>query len=75
MKVTVKVGEVALVVSGLPLTRREIRRLLMDCAGIAAAMSESPAVESPANPVGFSAHVERAGPLEAESFFTDDEPE
>lgn len=72
MKVTVKVGEVALVVSGLPLTRREIRRLLMDCAGIAAAMAPE---DTPANPVGFSAHVERAGEPVEESIFTDDELE
>jgi hypothetical protein len=70
MKVTVKVGEVAVVITGLDLTRRQVRALLMDCAGIAAAMA--PEAEA-ANPVGFAAHVERSSPLEPESIFTDDE--
>ena len=70
MKVTVKVGEVALVVSGLDLTRREIRRLLMDCAGIAAGLSVE---EAAANPIGFSVITERGTDPPEEHLFTDDE--
>ena len=70
MKVTVRVGDVHLTVTDLQLTRAQVRRLLMDCAGIAAAMQ--PEAEA-ANPVGFSSHVERAPEPKSESYFTDDE--
>jgi hypothetical protein len=56
MKVTIKVGEVHLIAEDLELTRKEVRRLLMDCAGIAASLTEEP--ES-APLIGFTAHVER----------------
>jgi hypothetical protein len=56
MKVTIKVGEVHLITEDLELTRKEVRRLLMDCAGIAASLT--PEAEASA-PVGFTAHMER----------------
>jgi len=56
MKVTVKVGEVAVTVEGLDLDRRQVTRLLMDCAGVAATLAEEP--ES-APLIGFTAHIER----------------
>lgn len=56
MKVTIKVGEVHLITEDLELTRKEVRRLLMDCAGIAASLTEEP--ES-APLIGFTAHLER----------------
>lgn len=71
MKVRITVGQTQVVVSGLDLSRKEIRRLLMDVASIAAATAED-APEAP-NPVGFSAHVERAGNMSPEAYFTDDE--
>jgi hypothetical protein len=56
MKVTIKVGEVCLTLDGLDLDRKEVRRLLMDCAGIAASLT--PEAEASA-PLGFTAHMER----------------
>ena len=56
MKVTIKVGEVCLTLDGLDLDRKEVRRLLMDCAGIAASLT--PEAEA-STPVGFTAHLER----------------
>jgi hypothetical protein len=56
MKVTIKVGEVCLTFDGLDLDRKEVRRLLMDCAGIAASLT--PEAEASA-PLGFTAHMER----------------
>ncbi len=56
MKVTIKVGEVCLTLDGLDLDRKEVRRLLMDCAGIAATLA--PETEASA-PLGFTAHMER----------------
>jgi hypothetical protein len=56
MKVTIKVGEVCLTLDGLDLDRKEVRRLLMDCAGIAASLT--PEAETSA-PLGFTAHMER----------------
>lgn len=56
MKVTVKVGDVSITVDGLDLDRRQVRRLLMDCAGIAATLSPEPETSTP---VGFTAYMER----------------
>jgi len=69
MKVTIKVGEVCMTLDGLDLNRKEVRRLLMDCAGIAASLTPE-AEASP--PVGFTAHMERlAEEIPAEDY--DDE--
>lgn len=72
MKVTLKVGEVSLTVDGLDLDRKEIRRLLMDCAGIAAAMAEEP--ES-GPPMGFTVLTELSKPDEPDlsEYFEDEE--
>lgn len=56
MKVSLKVGQVSAEVEGVDLTRRQIRALLFDLAGIAATME--PEAEQAA-PVGFTAHLER----------------
>lgn len=56
MKVTVKVNEVSVTLDGLDLDRSQVRRLLMDCAGIAATLA--PEAETSA-PIGFTAHMER----------------
>ncbi len=73
MKVTITVGSVQLSTKGIDLDRKEIRRLLMDVASVAAAMADDPVTPEPANPVGFSAHVERSSPLDPEALYTDDE--
>lgn len=56
MKVVIKVGDVSVTVDGLDLSKRSIRSLLMDCAGIAASLE--PEAEQAA-PMGFTAHLER----------------
>lgn len=56
MKVSLRVGQVSAEVEGVDLTRRQIRALLFDLAGIAATME--PEAEQAA-PVGFTAHLER----------------
>ena len=70
MKVTITVGAVTLKTSGLALTRREVRRLLMDCAGVAAALTPE---EPERQPLGFSAHVEREPTEMASTFYEDEE--
>lgn len=72
MKVVAKVGQVMLVVEGIDLSRKAIKSLLMDVAGIAASLAED---EPERPPIGFSAQVERADDPPVESFFTDDDPE
>lgn len=56
MKVSLRVGQVSAEVEGVDLTRRQIRALLFDLAGIASTME--PEAEQAA-PVGFTAHLER----------------
>lgn len=56
MKVSLRVGQVSAEVEGVDLTRRQIRALLFDLAGIAATLE--PEVEQAA-PMGFTAHLER----------------
>lgn len=56
MKVTVKVGDVSITTEGLDLDRKQVRRLLMDCAGIAASLQPEAETHTP---LGFTAHLER----------------
>jgi hypothetical protein len=70
MKVIARCGPVSLTVDGLDLSRKEIRKLLMDVAGIAASLGEE---EPERAPIGFGVVTERASEPEPESFFTDDE--
>ena len=61
MKVHIAIGDVVLNVTGLDLDARQIRKMLMDTASIAAAMNEqAPTPEpEPPMPMGFTAHIER----------------
>ena len=61
MKVHIAIGDVVLNVSGLDLDPRQIRKMLMDAASIAAAFNEqNPAPEpEPPMPMGFTANIER----------------
>lgn len=61
MKVHIAIGDVVLNVTGLDLDARQIRKMLMDTASIAAAMNEqAPTPEpEPPLPMGFTAHIER----------------
>ena len=75
MKVTVTVGPVTVRVDGLDLTERQVRRLLDSAAQIAVSLVDN-SPESPPEeraPVGFAAHLERAGEPKPEAYFTDDE--
>ena len=56
MKVRLRVGNVSADLDGMELTRRQVRALLFDLAGIAATLE--PEAEQAA-PVGFTAHLER----------------
>ena len=70
MKVTIVVGGTQIRVVGLDLTPRQVRRLLMDVAGIHATITPDEPEEK--QPIGFAAHVERAPDPAPESYFTDD---
>jgi len=70
MKFIAKCGPVSLTVIGVDLSKRDIRRMLMDVAGIAASLAEE---EPEKQPMGFSVLTERAPDLQPEAFFTDDD--
>lgn len=74
MKVTITVGPVRVRIVGLDVSERQVRRLLAQAGQIAESLVDtSPEAEASANPVGFTAHLERAGEIEPEYQFTDDE--
>jgi hypothetical protein len=54
VRVRIEVGSVKVSITGLDLTRREVRRLLMDAAGIAATLGPE---EQESPPFGFAAPV------------------
>lgn len=64
MKVTVQVANVLVQASGMDLTPRQIKALLLSCASIAIGMQgesvELEQEEPDRAPIGFSAHIERA---------------
>lgn len=70
MKITIKVGEVSIITDGLDLDRKQVRGLLMDCAGIAATLQ--PEAET-STPLGFTAHLERLPDELAADTYEDEE--
>lgn len=70
MKIVAKVGDVSLVVDGLDMTYRQIRKALLDVAGIAASLQ---AEEPERQALGFAVTTERADPPEPEAWFSDDD--
>jgi len=73
MKVRVTVGDVSVTVTGAALTVRQIRALLMDCAGISATLQTDPEPEPERIPLGFGVVTELAKPDEPDlSEFFDD---
>lgn len=61
MKVTIQVGSVTVQASGLDITPRQIKSLLISCASIALSLTGEPEPEpEERTPIGFSAHLERA---------------
>lgn len=64
MKVKVAVGDVSVVIHGSTLTVRQIRAILMDCAGVAATLTPEAEPEPDRAPLGFSVVTEIAKPDE-----------
>lgn len=64
MKVKVAVGDVSVVVEGSSLSVRQIRAILMDCAGIAATLTPDVEADPDRAPLGFSVVTEIAKPEE-----------
>lgn len=60
MLVKITVGEVELRVEGVDWTRRQVTSLLTQVASIAVALVPDSEPEQPAQPMGFTAHIERA---------------
>ena len=59
-RVKIVAGSIELTVDGIDYTRRQVTTLLNQVAAIAAAMNAEQDEEAPTNPIGFSAHLERA---------------
>lgn len=65
MKIRITVGGVELRCDGLEMTKRELTHLLQSVASVALAVAPEPDPEpDPKTPIGFSAHIERAEPVE-----------
>ena len=64
MKVKVTVGDVSVVIHGSTLSVRQIRAILMDCAGVAATLQTDSEPEVERAPLGFSVVTELAKPDE-----------
>jgi hypothetical protein len=65
MKIRITVGGVELRCDGLEMTKRELTNLLQSVASVALAVAPDPEPEpDPKTPIGFSAHIERAEPVE-----------
>lgn len=75
MKLHLQVGDLEIKVTDCDYTKREIRDLLKTMSSIYLAIVEAsgPTPEREANPIGFSAHLERATEMPGEDYFTDDE--
>jgi hypothetical protein len=75
MKLHLQVGDLVLTVSDCDYTKREVRELLKSMSSIYLAIVEAsaPAPEPEANPIGFSAHLERAPEMAGEDYYTDDD--
>jgi len=59
-RVKIVAGSIELTVDGIEYTRRQVTTLLNQVAAIAALMNAEQDEEAPTNPIGFSAHLERA---------------
>jgi len=65
MKIRITVGGVELRCEGLEMSKRELTHLLQSVASVALAVVPDPDPEpDPKTPIGFSAHIERAEPVE-----------
>jgi hypothetical protein len=59
-RVKIVAGSIELSIDGIDYTRRQVTALLAQVAALAAAMNAEPDEEPTPNPVGFTAHLERA---------------
>jgi hypothetical protein len=77
VKVSIQVGQVIVQASGVDLSMRQIKALLISCASIAVGLTgdgEPEQEETERAPLGFSVITERADPAEPDySEFFDDE--
>jgi hypothetical protein len=75
VKLHLQVGDLEIKVTDCDYTKREIRDLLKTMSSIYLAIVEAsgPTPEREANPIGFSAHLERAPDLAVEDYYTDDD--
>jgi hypothetical protein len=65
VKIRITVGGVELRCDGLEMSKRELTHLLQSVASVALAVAPEPDPEPDAKtPIGFSAHIERAEPVE-----------
>ena len=65
MKIRITVGGVELRCDGLEMSKRELTNLLQSVASVALAVAPDTEPEpDPKTPIGFSAHIERAEPVE-----------
>jgi len=65
MKIRITVGGVELRCDGLEMSKRELTHLLQSVASVALAVVPEPDTDpDPKTPIGFSAHIERAEPVE-----------
>ena len=64
MKVKVTVGDISVQIYGSALSVRQIRAILMDCAGVAATLQTDAEPEPERAPLGFSVVTEIAKPEE-----------
>ena len=59
-RVKIVAGSIELTVDGIDYTRRQVTTLLNQVAAIAALMNAEQDEEASTNPIGFTAHLERA---------------
>jgi hypothetical protein len=65
VKIRITVGGVEVRCDGLEMTKRELTHLLQSVASVALAVVPEPDPDpDPKTPIGFSAHIERAEPVE-----------
>ena len=59
-RVKIVAGSIELTVDGIDYTRRQVTSLLAQVAALAVTLNAEPDEETTPNPVGFTAHLERA---------------
>jgi predicted deacylase len=75
MKITVEVGGIKVTTNGINLSKNDIFKMLEAAGSVALAILEHEGedLQPYRDPIGFSAHIERAPEPAAENFYSDDE--